>query len=195
MKKWLKVLLIVLSIIIVVITGLLIYFKIVFLSKSEVKNIIVQDMNSKEENIHFKEIDLEMNKNYYEVELYYNNSEYEYKINAKNGKIIYSTFSKEKPNNIENQNNYNNNPTNNDNPNTKKATNSNLISKEKAKSIAITKENLTEKDVTFTKIQNDYENGQEVYDIEFNDGKYKYEYEISVTDGTIISYDKDPIIR
>lgn len=179
LNKWLKYLLVGIGIIVVIVIGLFIYFKVTYLSKNEIKEIVIKDIGTDLENVHFDSIDFEINKRYYDVELYYDNVEYEYKINALTGKIIYTNF----------YNIVNNNDTSND------IDNSNTSEKtiDDAKQIALEHEKLDEKDVVFIKTQTDLENGMRVYDIEFIYNNYEYDYEISALTGKIISYDKEPV--
>ncbi|MCD8130290.1 MAG: PepSY domain-containing protein [Lachnospiraceae bacterium] len=66
-------------------------------------------------------------------------------------------------------------------------TNSTDITLDTAKSIALTDAGVSSSDATFTKEKQDYENGVRVYDIEFYTSSGEYEYEIRVSDGTIVS--------
>ncbi|MCD8115917.1 MAG: PepSY domain-containing protein [Oscillospiraceae bacterium] len=67
------------------------------------------------------------------------------------------------------------------------------ITEDEAKSIALADAGLTEAEVTITKLKLDYDNGQQVYDIEFYTANYdEYDYEISVSTGAIVERDYDP---
>ena len=65
------------------------------------------------------------------------------------------------------------------------------ISMDKAKEIALNHAGLTASQATFFKSILDWENGRQVYDIEFYSGNKEYDYEIDVATGTILSYDYD----
>lgn len=65
------------------------------------------------------------------------------------------------------------------------------IGVEKAKEIALNKAGLTAGDVIFTEASMDYDNGRNVYEIEFRQGRTEYSAEILVSDGTIVSWDVD----
>ncbi len=65
------------------------------------------------------------------------------------------------------------------------------ISQEQAKTIALQKAGLTEPEVTFTKTKLDYENGVQVYEIEFVSGNTEYSAEIRVSDGMIVDWETD----
>lgn len=65
------------------------------------------------------------------------------------------------------------------------------ITKAKAKSIALKHAGVSASKATFVKAKLDYEDGQQVYEIEFYSGNTEYDYEILASNGKIISYDKD----
>ena len=194
MKKYGKIIIIVVGIIAVIALLVLIYFKIAFISKSEVKDIVVDNMKVNSGNLYFESIDFEMDKIIYEVEVYYKNRNYEYKIDAKEGKIIYTDFRVVNTNN--NQNNSNNN-SNNSNANGSNSNNNNIpttnITVDEAKNIALTHANLTEDNVQFLRTKEEYDDGILVYEIDFNYNTYEYDYKINANTGEIVSYDKDSI--
>ncbi len=76
-------------------------------------------------------------------------------------------------------------------PNQQAAPQSGEITLDRAKEIALEKAGLTAADVTFTEAKRDRDNGREVFDIEFRQGRTEYSAEISVSDGTIISWEVD----
>lgn len=62
----------------------------------------------------------------------------------------------------------------------------------KAKEIALNHAGLTEDQVSFVRSRLDWENGRQVYDVEFYTSDYKeYDYEIDANTGEILSYDYD----
>ena len=65
------------------------------------------------------------------------------------------------------------------------------ITLETAKTIAFTNAGVTAAQATIIKSYVDYDDGRQVYDIEFYAGNYKYEYEITVTGGYIVGYDRE----
>lgn len=69
------------------------------------------------------------------------------------------------------------------------------VTLEQAKTIALNAAGKTASQVTFVKTKQDYDNGRQVYEIEFvslENGVYKeYDYEIEVSSGKILSYDFD----
>lgn len=76
-------------------------------------------------------------------------------------------------------------------PNQQAAPQSGEITVDRAKEIALEKAGLTAADVTFTEAKRDRDKSIEVFDIEFRQGRTEYSAEISVSDGTIISWEVD----
>ncbi|MBO1869624.1 PepSY domain-containing protein [Lachnoanaerobaculum sp. Marseille-Q4761] len=72
-----------------------------------------------------------------------------------------------------------------------KANKAKKISADKAKKIALGDAKLAEKDVTFVKVELEFENNRLVYDVEFYSGNVEYDYEIDAANGAILSVDKD----
>ncbi len=71
------------------------------------------------------------------------------------------------------------------------ATEEKLITLEKAKKIALDKAGLKEKDVVFKEARLDYDDGKQVYEIEFRLERVEYSFEIDAADGRIIEWEKD----
>ena len=168
----------------------ILYVKLQFISENEVKRIIYNDMQVNNDDIYFKDIDLEVDEKYYDIDLYYQNGEYEYKIDAKTGKIIYTTYHK----NLNNSNNDNNNVNDNNNSNNgnnNSNTNADKISLDEAINIALKDANLNMDQVRFIKKQEEFDDGMHFYDIEFYYNNVKYEYKVHVNGGSIIEFDKD----
>lgn len=65
------------------------------------------------------------------------------------------------------------------------------ISADKAKKIALGDAKLAEKDVTFVKVELEFENNRLVYDVEFYSGNVEYDYDIDAVSGAIVSADRD----
>lgn len=179
MPKWAKILIGLVAIIVVIIAAFLIYMNTAFISKNEAKEQLANYINVKEDDIYFENVDLEIESNQYEIDFYYNNNEYEAKIDAKEGKIIYTNFTTNNTNN-------NNNNTIDDTTNTSNKE----ISLEEAKSIALEHANLKENDVTLVKAIEENDDGTMVYEIEYKDTTYEYDFDISKT-GEVLQYDKD----
>lgn len=72
-----------------------------------------------------------------------------------------------------------------------KSNKANKISADKAKKIALGDAKLAEKDVTFVKVELEFENNRLVYDVEFYSGNVEYDYDIDAVSGAIVSSDRD----
>lgn len=71
--------------------------------------------------------------------------------------------------------------------------NSSEISLKQAKSIALSKAGLTEKDGHWEKVKRDIEDGHAVYELEFISGEMEYDFEINAKNGNIIEYQKESV--
>ena len=201
MKKYGKIIIIVVGIIVVIALLILIYFKTTFISKNEVKNIVAENMNVSSSDLYFEDIDFDLDKGIYEVEVWYiNDAAYEYKIDAKEGKIIYTDFkyftNQNNSSNGNNKNNGNSNSnSNNGNSNGQNSLNgvTASITLDEAKNIAITDAGLDINNVNFTREELEHDNHMLVYELEFFYDNIEYDYEINATTGDIISFDRDSI--
>ena len=194
MKKYGKIIIIVVGILVVIALLILIYFKTTFISKNEVKDVVANNMSVNSSDLYFESIDFEFDNSVYEVEVYYQNRDYEYKIDAKDGKIIYTDFNT--TDSITNDNSSNNNNNNSNNSSTNGSTNNATtasITVDEAKNIALTNANLTEDTVSLLRTEQEYDDGVLVYEIDFTHGDYEYDYKINANTGDIISYDRDSI--
>ena len=66
-----------------------------------------------------------------------------------------------------------------------------FITEADAKKTAFDHAGVTEADVTGLRVKLDYDDGRQVYDVEFYSGNQEYDYEISATDGTVLSFDQE----
>ncbi len=142
------------------------------ITEKEAKEIALTDAKVSEKKVKFIKTKLE--KDYgilvYEIEFISDSFEYEYKIGAHDGKKI--SYSKEEDDPINNT----------------KPTNQKYITKEKAKEIALKHSKLNASDVTFEKVEFDYDNGIATYEVEFIYNYNEYDYEIKAVDGNIIQF-------
>ena len=196
MKKYGKIIIIVVGILVVIALLILIYFKTTFISRNEVKDVVADNMSVSSSDLYFESIDFEMDKSVYEVEVYYQNRDYEYKIDAKDGKIIYTDFNT--TDSITNDNSSNNNNSNNNSNTNGSSNNGNnattaSIPLDEAKNIALTNANLTEDVVQFLRTEQEYDDGVLVYEIDFTHGDFEYDYKINANTGEVVSYDRDSI--
>ena len=153
------------------------------ISSDEAKQIALQHANLSDNQVTFIKVsqDYDDGINKYEIEFYYNNTEYDYEINAYSGEILKFDYDAEyyNPSNTISYSNFQSSST------------QNLISSDEAKNIALQHANLTDNQVTFIKVSQDYDDGIHIYEVEFYYNNREYNYDINAINGTILSYEKD----
>lgn len=65
------------------------------------------------------------------------------------------------------------------------------VTEEQAKQIALEHAGLSEGEVTFYRVEQDFDDGQKVYEVEFYSGNTEYDYKISQDTGKVLSSDSD----
>ena len=123
----------------------------------------------------------------YNIEFSYENKEYDYKINSANGEIVEYDYDIEDYDITQQQATKENKSVTPNNQNS----NNSKITVEKAKEISLKHANLKDNRVVFDKTEMDYDNGVQVYDIEFHYNNIEYNYEIDANTGNILSYSQD----
>lgn len=155
------------------------------ISLEDAKQIALNHANLTNEQVYFVKAsyDYDDGINKYEIEFYYNNTEYDYEINANNGEIIKFDYDAE----------YYNPSTNNNIPysNNQNSSMENTISADEAKAIALQHANLSDNQVAFIKVSQDYDDGIHIYEVEFYYNNIEYSYEINANSGTILSFERD----
>lgn len=68
---------------------------------------------------------------------------------------------------------------------------STFIGEAKAKEIALSHAGVASSAATFSQVRLDWENGRQVYDVEFWSGTTEYDYEIDAATGDVVSFDQD----
>ena len=153
------------------------------ISSDEAKQIALQHANLSDNQVTFIKVsqDYDDGINKYEIEFYYNNTEYDYEINAYSGEILKFDYDAEyyNPSNTISYSNFQSSST------------QNLISSDEAKNIALQHANLTDNQVTFIKVSQDYDDGIHIYEVEFYYNNREYNYDINAINGTILSYEQD----
>ena len=153
------------------------------ISSDEAKQIALQHANLSDNQVTFIKVsqDYDDGINKYEIEFYYNNTEYDYEINAYSGEILKFDYDAEyyNPSNTLSYSNFQSSST------------QNLISSDEAKNIALQHANLTDNQVTFIKVSQDYDDGIHIYEVEFHYNNREYNYDINAINGTILSYEQD----
>ena len=117
----------------------------------------------------------------YDIKFYCNGQEYDYEINSSNGQIIQFDYDME----------YNYIPNNNTTNYQGNVNTTANISVERAKEIALSHAGLASNQVTFQRIELDFDNGIQKYEIEFYYNYREYSYEIDSNTGNILSYEQD----
>lgn len=142
----------------------------------EAKAIALEKAGVTEEKVVFTKgkLDDDDGRLYYEIDFKVDKVKYDAEIDAVTGDVVeWGVEGKNNPNNG------NNNP------------GKNVINEAEAKAIALKKAGLNENEVVFTKAKLDYDDGRQVYEIEFRKDKVEYEAEIDALDGTIIEWNVD----
>ena len=67
-----------------------------------------------------------------------------------------------------------------------------VISKDEAKAAALSHAEVSEDNIQRYKSHLEYEDGVQVYEIEFTSAGYDYDYEIDAKTGDILTFDKEP---
>ncbi len=124
------------------------------------------------------ELDKENEKDIYEVSFVLSSVEYWYEIKISDGTIA------SKKSNLITNNSLNSSISN---TNSNSLSNDNGITLEEAKGISLKDSDVMESDVTYTQTKQETEKGVPVYEIEFYSKDKKYDYEIKISTGEIIS--------
>ncbi len=147
----------------------------------------------------------------YEIEFYTEDAEYEYEINADSG-AVYSKSretlvkyipedsseesavqSLESAASSEGQSGQSSGSSASSEGSSGQSSSSSQISSDTAKAKALADAGVSESEVTYTKVKQDYDDGVLVYDIEFYTSALKYEYEINAATGAVQSRESEPV--
>ena len=152
-----------------------------FISKSKAKSIALKHAGVSSSDIY--NYTIELDRDYgaisYEIDFDANGTEYSYDIDAKTGSII--KFEKEKDDDYIKPKK----------KTSSKTSTSSGISKNEAKSIALKAANLKSSQIYAFEINKDYDDGRQIYEIEFKSGNTEYSFEINAKNGKIIDKDID----
>lgn len=184
----------------VVIAAGMIVIRNSLISRSDAKEIALADAGLHESDVSALRARLEFDDGRfeYEVSFYNDGVEYDYLIQARDGDIIERdiegngrTFqpsgSSGQPDSSEP---VQDNASSVTGPDQEAA--SQTISLDEAKAMVLSDAGVSETKAAFTKEKTDYDNGIQVYDIEFYTSDAEYEYEINVSDGTIYEKNIEP---
>lgn len=170
------------------------------ISESDAANFAFVDagLSPEDATVTKMEFDYEHGTFVYEIEFHANGTEYDYIIDANSGRVLGKEFeenaaSANKPAVPVSSSPVHrpNIPTNNDN-NKEEQTNDVLVTVEEAKQIALDKAGADAETAVFEKAKLEYENGRQVYDIEFYvRGEMEYDCEIDAVTGAILEESKE----
>ena len=118
-------------------------------------------------------LDWEDGRQVYEVEFYSGSKEYDYEIDTATGAIVSYDYD------IENY------------TIPSSGSSAGLIGEARAKDLALSHAGLSSSQVTFAWTKLDWEDGRQVYEVEFYSGSKEYDYDIDAVSGQILSYDYD----
>lgn len=149
-----------------------------FISETDAKKIAFDHAGVSEADVTGLRIKLDYDdgRQVYDVEFYSGNQEYDYEINAVDGTIL----------SYDNEMDYHGGQAQ-----ASSQTGSAAISEDEAKQAAFDHAGVSEADVTGLRIRLDYDDGRQVYDVEFYSGSKEYDYEISASDGSVLSFDQE----
>ena len=159
------------------------------ISKAQAKEIALVNAGLKAEDVTFTKVKLETDDGIlqYEVDFNKGNYEYDYDIDAKTGAVIDSDMDFEDDLVVVKKATTKKNTTA---KKTKKAK-KDKISKEKALDIALKDAGFTKDDISYSVVEQDYEDGRQVYEVEFQKGQKEYTYDIGIKSGKIFDRDVD----
>ena len=154
---------------------------VVGITPEKAKEIALNHAGLKAEDVTFVKVEKDFDNGVeeFEVAFYANGKEYDYEIDTKKGEVI--SYESDIQNFTIPENSVTNSQTNN----------TASITAEKAKEIALNHAGLKAADVTFIKVERDYDNGIEKYEVDFYANGKEYDYDINCRDGNIISYESE----
>ncbi len=153
------------------------------LKESDVTNMIVK-------------LDRDDGRYVYDVEFLQGNTEYDYEIDAVSGNVL--KYDKDIEDHVHSGGSTGNTGSGNTGSGTAGGTSGgtagttgNYIGEDSAKAAALAHAGFKESDVSNIKIKLDRDDGRYIYEIEFRNGRYEYEYDIDALTGNIIDFDID----
>ena len=147
-------------------------------------------------NVHLNEED---SRSVYDIEFCSKHTEYDYEIDAVTGAILsvdqdiesFTPPAKTPAHNNNHNRNHHRNAGSGANAGTNANANSSYIGESTAKSTALSHARLAESDVTNLHVKLDNDDGQMIYEVEFEKGHMEYSYDIDAIKGTILKWDND----
>ena len=135
-------------------------------TEQKAKEIAVSDAGLSLNDVTFDRIEVgtEQGASVYEIEFKTSSVEYDYDIAIADGEIVKESWELRRP-----------------------SASGSRVSQERAKEIALNDAGVNSSDATFTKVETGHEDGIEVFEIEFENSKNEYDYDVAKTGGKIIS--------
>lgn len=162
------------------------------IGEAKAKEIVFEHANVEEKNVQSLTVKKgkEDGTNIYSIQFYTEDTLYDYQVNRSDGDIITSSYEHIVTANAKGEQTTDKTETS-DKTNNNNGSDAKSITKDEAKAIALEHAGVKESDTQRMKIQNDWEDGQDIYSVEFHSGNKEYDYEISKQTGTILKFDHD----
>lgn len=144
-----------------------------YIGEEKAKSAALSHAGVKEKNIKSYRCKLDYDDGYsqYEIDFICGNYEYEYEIDSIDGSILKHEKEKIKKTPSTQGNSY--------------------IGETKATTAALSHAGVSKSKLRKLKCELEHDDGQTFYEVEFESGKYEYEYEIDAFDGSILKFEKD----
>lgn len=152
------------------------------ISENQAKQIALEDAGLKEKQVTFSKVKLETDHGVLEYEIEFDKGplEYDYDIDAKTGAILSADYDETDVGFI---------PKEEKIKKEEKKVKKDKISEQEALDIAIKDAGLSKKDISYSEVSSDYEDGVASYDVEIHVGQKEYSYDIAQKDGKILDHD------
>lgn len=165
------------------------------ITMEQAKQIALKDAGVSESQVTFRKQKLDSDDGwlFYELEFLCGNTEYEYDINAATGAIA----GKDVETHRTSSNTGSGTGSTSSKPNgsvggtTGNQPSGTAVTLEQAKQIALKDAGVSSSQASFIKEKSDYDDGRQLFELEFVAGNSKYEYEVNATDGSIIKRDME----
>ena len=150
------------------------------ISEAEAKSIAVKDAGASEADVTFIKTENgdEDGVPVYEIEFEDQNTKFDYDVAKAGGDILHASRKVKVPACVAAQR-------------ASADANTGKTGEEAAIEAALEHAGLTEDDVTGLYCHKDYDDGREVYEVEFRQGRYEYSYDIDVNNYSVLDWDKD----
>ena len=151
------------------------------ISEAEAKSIAVKDAGASEADVTFikTEIGDEDGVPVYEIEFEDQTTKFDYDVAKAGGKVLHASRKIKVPACVAAE------------QKASAATNTGKTGRDAAIEAALNHAGLTAGDVSGLQCHKDYDDGREVYEVEFHQGRYEYNYDIDVNNYGVLEWDKD----